>query len=154
MEKKIKTEQYTNYPKSATSLMVFGWIIIIGGIIAGIVVAVQVNFYFALISWFVSTLSGLLLIGFGRVISLLTIIANKDYIVISNEKKPDYISPEKAPATAIYENRPTMQRDEIEPETEGKTEFELITCPECKTRQKANRHGCWNCGYPFVEKNE
>lgn len=85
MNKELRVKEKIETPGSSKVLIIFGWIIIICGFIAGFSYYSTVGVMaIMLLYWAVGGLSGLLLIGMGRIIQLLTIIANKEYTLVEN----------------------------------------------------------------------
>ncbi len=83
----IETKTKTKKPRTAKVLFVIGWIIIVVAFFTGCHFkfrfdpsGVFAQFY-AWFCWIGGTTFGTLLIGVGKIIELLTIIANKDYLI-------------------------------------------------------------------------
>lgn len=91
---RLTTERKITEPDSARALEVMGWIVIACGVIAGFALAQQEVTYghyytytqtefvwaVAIAYWAAGIISGTMMIGFGKIIELLSDIANKNYI--------------------------------------------------------------------------
>ena len=78
----IKIKKKTEQPGTATALVVIGWITIVGGFIAGFASGQIITV--AMIYWCAGIVSGTMFIGMGKIIELLTVIANKEYKVVED----------------------------------------------------------------------
>ena len=97
LQAKTKVEK----PEAAKVLIILGWIFIASGLLAGLALGSQevshgtyytyttreFSLTIALACWMSGAVSGTLLIGMGKIIELLTIIANKDYIIVQNSNE-------------------------------------------------------------------
>lgn len=93
--KNIETKKKTEQPATATALVVIGWLTILVGFIAGIALGqvekgdgfytyTEFSFAAAMVYWGAGIVSGTMFIGMGKIIELLTVIANKEYKVVED----------------------------------------------------------------------
>lgn len=102
---KIKVEKKIEKPLVSIVLYVIGGLLFIGGIVTGLVLGTvekiswgtsygyEFHFEIAIIYWVFGIVLGTLFIGYGEIIDLLTIIANRDYRILCKE---EYEREEKA----------------------------------------------------------
>lgn len=91
----IEPKTKINKSSTGTALKVIGYAIMVCGFFAGIALGkVETGYYYsrmefslalAMVYWISGFVSGMVFIGMGKIIELLTIIANKEYLVKNND---------------------------------------------------------------------